>query len=111
VRWSLPLIGYVVVAFQNHRGFALLEAVIVLTVIALTMVSGSRRRSRRGDEGEGESTSQGDPRPGDLDTQSDTDALSGVETAFDWSLPHHHDEERPMPVPSRVPSMSQDGYQ
>jgi signal peptidase I len=64
VRWSLPLIGYVVVAFQDHCGLALLGAGIVLIVIALTMVSGSRRRSRSRDEGEGASTGQGDPRPG-----------------------------------------------
>src|SRR5664280_1441583 len=107
VRWSLPLIGYVVVAFQNHRGFALLGAGIVLIVIALTMVSGSRRRSRRRDEGEGESTDQGDPRrgapqAGDADTPSATDALGGIEAAFDRSLPHPDNEERPMPVPSRV---------
>src|SRR5664280_644033 len=82
VRWSLPLIGYVVVAFQNHCGFALLGAVIVLIVIALTMVSGSRRRSDRGDEEDGASESQDNPHPdveqaGDVDTPSDTDALSG----------------------------------
>ena len=44
MRWSVPLIGYVTVAFQNHRRFALLGAGIVLIVIAaLTMVSGPRR--------------------------------------------------------------------
>jgi len=44
VRWSVPLIGYVAVAFQNHRGFVLLGAGIVLIAIAaLTMVSGPRR--------------------------------------------------------------------
>jgi hypothetical protein len=64
VRWSVPLIGYVAVAFQNHRGLALLGAGIVLIVIAGTLVSGSRRRSRRRDEGDGASMGQGDPRPG-----------------------------------------------
>jgi hypothetical protein len=29
VRWSVPLIGYVAAAFQNHRGLALLGAGIV----------------------------------------------------------------------------------
>jgi signal peptidase I len=64
VRWSLPLIGYDAVAFQNHHGFALFGAGIALIVIAVTMVSGSRRRSRRRDEGDGASTGQGDPGPG-----------------------------------------------
>ena len=113
VRWSLPLIGYVVVAFQNHRGFALLGAGIVLIVIALTMVSGSRRRSRRRDDGEGESTDQGDPRPGvehvgDLNTPGDADALGSDKTAGDWPLPRHGDTERPTPVPAQVPSFDQD---
>src|SRR5664280_1454524 len=113
VRWSFPLIGYVVVAFQNHRGFAVLGASIVLIVIALTMVSGSRRRRRRRDDGEGESTDQGDPRPGvehvgDLNTPGDADALGSDKTAGDWPLPRHGDTKRPTPVPSRVPSFGQD---
>jgi hypothetical protein len=116
VRWSLPLIGYVVVAFQNHHGFALFGAVIVLIVIALTMVSGSRRRSGRGDKGEGASKSQDNPRPGvehadDVDTRGDTDALSGIGAVDDWPLPRHGDAEPPMPVPSRVPGIGQDGDQ
>ena len=113
VRWSFPLIGYVVVAFQNHRGFAVLGAGIVLIVIALTMVSGSRRRSRRRDEEEGESTNQGDPRPGaehagDLDTPVDADAIGSDKTAGDWPFPRHGDEERPTTVPAQVPSFGQD---
>src|ERR1019366_577212 len=90
VRWSLPLIGYVVVAFQHHRGLALFGAGIVLIVIALTMVSGSRRRSRRRDEEDKASPDSGNPRrsapqAGDADPPGDTDAIGGIETAFDRS--------------------------
>jgi signal peptidase I len=116
VRWSVPLIGYVAVAFQNHRGFALLGAGIVLIVIALTMVSGSRRRSGRGEEEDGASEGSGSPRPSaphaaDVDTPSVTDSLDGFETADDWPLPRRGDTERPLPVPSLVPSMGQEGTQ
>jgi signal peptidase I len=116
VRWSVPLIGYVAVAFQNHRGFALLGAGIVLIVIALTMVSGSRRRGGRGDEEDGASESRDNLRPGaeqadDVDTPGDTDALSGIGAVDDWPLPRHGDAERPPPVPSLVPSVGQDGTQ
>src|ERR1019366_6416351 len=114
VRWSVPLIGYVAIAFQNHRGFALLGAGIVLIVIALTMVSGSRRRSDSGDEEDEASESQDNPHPGvehaaDVDTPSVTDALDGFETADDWPLPRRGDTERPPPVPSLVPGVGQDG--
>jgi signal peptidase I len=44
VRWSVPLIGYVAIAFQNYRGFSLLGAGIVLLVIALSTVYSARRR-------------------------------------------------------------------
>ena len=113
MRWSLPLIGYVVVAFQNHRGLALFGAGIVLIVIALTMVSGSRRRSRRRDEEDKASPDSGNPRrsapqAGDADTLGDTDALGGAEAAFDWPFPRHGDEERPTTVPAQVPSFGQD---
>jgi len=117
VRWSIPLIGYVAVAFQNHCGVVLLGAGIVLIVIAvLTMVSGPRRRGGRGDEEDEASESQDNPRPGaehagDLDTPSVTDSLDGFETADDWLLPRRGDTERPPPVPSLVPSMGQDGTQ
>ncbi len=116
VRWSSPLIGYVVVACQNHRGFALLGAGIVLIVIALTMVSGSRRRSRRRDEEDKAWQDSGNPRrgapqAGNADPPSATDALGGAEAALDWPFPRHGDEERPRTVPSRVPSIGQDGTQ
>ena len=54
VRWAVPLIGYVSIAYQNHRGLFLLGAGLVLLLIALSMVFSSRRtrhhrrrRSRR----------------------------------------------------------------
>jgi len=117
VRWSVPLIGYVAIAFQNHRGFALLGAGIVLIVIAVTMVTGSRRRSDRGDEEDEASEDSEDsdnPRRGalqasELDTPSVTDALDGFETADDWPLPRRGDTERPPPVPSLVTGVGQDG--
>ena len=116
VRWSIPLIGYVAIAFQNHRGFALLGAGIVLIVIALTMVSGSRRRGGRGDEEDGASENQDNLRPGvehtgDVDTPGDTDALSSIGAMDDWPFPRHGDAERPPPVPRLMPSMGQDGTQ
>jgi signal peptidase I len=116
VRWSVPLIGYVAIAFQNHRGFSLLGAGIVLIVIAVTMVTGSRRRSDRGDEEDDASESQDNPHPGvehagELDTPGDTDLLDGFDTTDDWPLPRRGDAERPPPVPSLVPSMGQDGNQ
>jgi len=47
VRWSIPLLGYVAIAFQNHRGIALVVAGVVLIVIAASMVFSPRRRERR----------------------------------------------------------------
>jgi len=47
VRWSIPLLGYVAVAFQNHRGIALLVAGFVLLGIAASTVFSPRRRERR----------------------------------------------------------------
>jgi signal peptidase I len=43
VRWSLPLLGYVAVVFQNHRGIALLIAGFVLILVALSIVIRQRR--------------------------------------------------------------------
>jgi signal peptidase I len=40
VRWSLPLLGYVAVTYQNHRGIASLVAGFVLILVALSMVIG-----------------------------------------------------------------------
>jgi signal peptidase I len=44
VRWSIPLLGYVAVAFENHRGISLLVAGVVLLVLAVSMVFSPRRR-------------------------------------------------------------------
>jgi len=46
VRWSLPLLGYVAVAYQNHRGIALLVAGFVLILVALSIVIRQRRNAK-----------------------------------------------------------------
>jgi len=47
-RWSIPLLGYVAVAFQNHRPLVLVGAgVVVLLVAASSLVEDRRRRRRR----------------------------------------------------------------
>lgn len=46
VRWSVPLLGYVAVAYQNNRGLSLLLAGIVLIAIAVTTVLKARPRRR-----------------------------------------------------------------
>jgi len=46
-RWTVPLLGYVANAYQNHRGFFLLGAGIVLILIAVSTVLGTRPRRRR----------------------------------------------------------------
>ena len=46
-RWSLPLVGYVAVAYENNRGIALLGAGVVLIAIAATAVWKPRRRGEK----------------------------------------------------------------
>jgi hypothetical protein len=47
-RWSVPLVGYVAIAYQNHRPFFLLGAGIVLILIALfTLLEARQGRARR----------------------------------------------------------------
>jgi signal peptidase len=46
VRWSLPLLGYVAVAYQNHRGIALLVAGFLLILVALSIVIRQRRNAK-----------------------------------------------------------------
>ena len=43
VRWSLPLLGYAAIAYQNHRGLVLLGAGLLLIVIAVTTIFGRER--------------------------------------------------------------------
>jgi len=62
-RWSVPLLGYVAVAFQNYRGFALLGAGFVLVVMAVGMAPIRRRRAAHL-KGNGASKSSGDARKG-----------------------------------------------
>jgi signal peptidase len=52
VRWTVPLLGYVANSYQNHRGYYLLGAGVVLILIAVvtileTRTSRRRRHSRR----------------------------------------------------------------
>lgn len=47
-RWSVPLVGYLAIAYQNHRGFFLLGAGIVLILIAIaTFLEARQGRSRK----------------------------------------------------------------
>jgi signal peptidase len=46
-RWTVPLLGYVANAYQNHRGYFLLGAGIVLILIAVSTVLGTRPGRRR----------------------------------------------------------------
>ena len=56
VRWSLPLLGYVAVAYQNHRGTSELVAGFLLILIALSIVI-RQRRSAKTPPAEGEDAS------------------------------------------------------
>ena len=47
VRWSVPLLGYVANSYQNHRGYYLLGAGVVLILIALVTILETRPRRRR----------------------------------------------------------------
>ena len=47
VRWSVPLLGYVANSYQRHRGYYLLGAGIVLILIAVSTVLGTRQGRRR----------------------------------------------------------------
>ena len=47
VRWSVPLLGYVANSYQNHRGYYLLGAGIVLILIAIATVLEARQGRRR----------------------------------------------------------------
>ena len=42
IRYSLPLVGYMVVAFQNHRGYVLLVAGVVLLAVGATSMRDRR---------------------------------------------------------------------
>ncbi len=46
VRWSIPLVGYLAVAYQNNQGVALLGAGSILLAIAATTVFKSHRRAK-----------------------------------------------------------------
>lgn len=48
IRWSLPLLGYVAVAYQNHRGILVLVAGLLLVLVAAGTwrTSGARKRTR-----------------------------------------------------------------
>jgi len=44
VRWSVPLVGYVAIAYENNHGFFLLGAGVVLLLLAVTTVFRPHRR-------------------------------------------------------------------
>ncbi len=46
VRWSVPLVGYVAIAYQNYRGFWQFGAGIVMVGIAISLVYSKRRRAK-----------------------------------------------------------------
>ena len=73
-RWSLPLLGYLAVAYQNNRGLVLLAAGIVLITAATSTILRQRRRGEAPEEpDESESTRS-------LDTAA-TSPTSAVEDA------------------------------
>jgi signal peptidase len=46
VRWSLPLLGYAAVAYQNHQGITLLVTGFLLILVALSIVIRQRRSAK-----------------------------------------------------------------
>ncbi len=46
VRWSVPLVGYVAIAYQNYRGLYLLGAGVVMIGIAVSLVYSASRRGK-----------------------------------------------------------------
>jgi signal peptidase len=51
-RWSLPLLGYAAVAYQNHRGLVLLGVGVVLLGTAASVIYGPKRRDKDHDDGD-----------------------------------------------------------
>jgi signal peptidase len=49
VRWSLPLLGYAAIAYDNHRGIVLMIAGVVLVLVAIPTIARTRRRKVPGD--------------------------------------------------------------
>lgn len=47
-RWSVPLVGYVAIAYQNHRGLFLLGAGILLILLAIATFLEAQQGRRRG---------------------------------------------------------------
>jgi len=107
VRWSLPLLGYVAVAFQDHRGQTLLIAGLILIAIAVFTLRASHSRDGRSGEEE-----QGSDGPGDTGLPAGEGVLHGSELSeldfpsAPWSAARPSDQRRPPPVP--VPSLDFD---
>jgi signal peptidase len=72
VRWSVPLLGYAAVAYQNHRGLVLLGAGILLIGIAASTTFGIRRRGE-------EQPSAGEPDPPDSTPSTTSVSTNGAE--------------------------------
>jgi len=47
VRWSVPLVGYVAIAYENYRGFWQFGTGIVMVGIAISLVYSARRRGKQ----------------------------------------------------------------
>jgi signal peptidase I len=63
IRWSLPLLGYAAVAYQNHRGILIAVAGLLLVLVAAGMWLGSGARKKAPDATE--------------ETDTPTDAVRG----------------------------------
>ncbi len=50
VRWSLPLLGYVANAYDNHRGISLMIAGLLLVLVAIPTIARARRRKVPGEK-------------------------------------------------------------
>ena len=59
-RWSLPLLGYVAVAYQNHRGLVLLGVGVVLLGTAASVIYGPKRRDKDHDDDDDDHDDDGD---------------------------------------------------
>jgi signal peptidase I len=98
VRWSLPLLGYLAVAYENNRGLVLLAAGIVLIAAAAAAILKQRRRGEAPEEpDESESTKS-------LDTAA-TSPTSAVEDA---AVPSSIAESNANPIDSTPESPASD---
>jgi signal peptidase I len=108
VRWSIPLLGYVAIAFENHRGIALLVAGVVLLGLALSMVFTPRRRqgprhrrSYRRKQGQADATPPAPPAASAGEPRASWTAVR--RTPADTAAPLHGVPETQSPVEAPTP--------